>query len=115
MISECHQSDSVETETETETETERVRSRVNGYKLDFSSWPDLPDHQILTDWMAMRKRHKADVSQTVITRYAKQRHLAKQKGLTVDECLSECVSRNWRGFESDWMANVKTQRRNSID
>lgn len=72
--------------------------------LDFSSWPEMPSEQTLEDWTAMRKRLKAHVSQTVITRFSKELHLAVSAGVSVDECLAECVTRNWRGFKYEWMA-----------
>lgn len=73
--------------------------------LDYSSWPSLPSDQVLKDWVAMRKRLKANVTQTVINRISKQLHIAFESGLTVDECLSECILRNWRGFEYEWVKN----------
>ncbi len=73
--------------------------------LDFSSWPELPDEQTMIDWIAMRKRLKADLSQTVINRFAKELHKAKTFGFSVNDCLTECVTRNWRGFECQWLLN----------
>jgi chorismate mutase len=75
--------------------------------LDYSSWPSQPSDQVMTDWLAMRKRLKANVSQTVINRFATELHKARTFGYTVDQCLAECVTRNWRGFEVQWMQNSK--------
>lgn len=72
--------------------------------LDFSSWPERPSDQVLTDWLAMRKRQKANVSQTVVNRLSKELHRAHRAGYSVDDCLAECVLRNWRGFELEWIA-----------
>lgn len=74
-------------------------------KLDFSCWPELPEQQVMDDWIAMRKRAKADVSQTVINRFGKELRKAKTFGFSVDHCLTECVTRNWRGFECQWLLN----------
>lgn len=76
-------------------------------ELDYSSWPEQPSQQVMTDWLAMRKRLKANVSQTVINRFATELHKARTFGYTVDQCLAECVTRNWRGFEVAWMQNSK--------
>ncbi|MBD1583473.1 helix-turn-helix domain-containing protein [Pseudoalteromonas sp. S16_S37] len=73
--------------------------------LDFSCWPQEPSEQVLSDWFDMRKRMKANVSQTVINRLAKQFEIAVQNGVSVDDCLGECILRNWRGFEFAWLAN----------
>lgn len=83
-------------------------------KLDFTSWPNLPDQQILDDWFAMRKRKKANVSQTVVNQFGKKLHQAITIGWTVDDVIALCVERNWQGFELDWLpaksnGNEKTQ------
>lgn len=77
-------------------------------QLDYSCWPDQPSDQVLADWLAMRKRLKANVSQTVINRFATELVKARTYGYTVDQCLAECVTRNWRGFEVQWMLNSKS-------
>lgn len=71
--------------------------------LDYSCWPTIPSDQVFTDWLDMRKRLKANISQTVINNFASELKIAEQAGFSVDECLSECVTRNWRGFKFDWM------------
>lgn len=77
--------------------------------LDFSCWPAMPSEQTLRDWFAMRKRMKANVNQTVVNRFAKELSLAVQHGVSVDDCLAECVVRNWRGFVFAWMDKSKSQ------
>lgn len=73
--------------------------------LDYSQWPSMPSDQTMQDWLAMRKRLKASVSQTVVNRFAIELKKAKAYGYTVDQCLSECVTRGWRGFEVQWLLN----------
>lgn len=74
-------------------------------ELDYSQWPNMPSEQTMADWLAMRKRLKAPVSQTVINRFAIELKKAKAYGYTVDQCLAECVTRGWRGFETQWLVN----------
>ena len=78
---------------------------ITSNQLDYSCWPQQPAQQTLDDWMAMRKRLKANVSQTVINRFASELKKAVQFGYSVDFCLQECVTRNWRGFEVQWLLN----------
>lgn len=78
-------------------------------ELDYSQWPSMPSDQTMQDWLAMRKRLKASVSQTVINRFALELKKAKAYGYTVDQCLSECVTRGWRGFEVQWLLNSAQQ------
>jgi len=79
-------------------------------ELDFSAWPQQASEQTMTDWLAMRKRLKADVTQTVINRFATELTKAVAAGYTVDQCIAECCARNWKGFQLAWLHNagVKT-------
>lgn len=74
-------------------------------EFDYSQWPNMPSEQTMADWLAMRKRLKAPISQTVINRFAIELKKAKAYGYTVDQCLAECVTRGWRGFETQWLVN----------
>ncbi len=76
--------------------------------LDYSCWPEMPKEQTLADWIAMRKRIKADVSQTIINDFSTELHKAFDAGLTVDHCLAKCLSNNWRGFKYQWLLNQET-------
>lgn len=105
------QSDKPATTLEECKELKNEKNKTNTNKkidLDYSSWPEMPSDQTLTDWVAMRKRLKASISQTVINRFSKELRLAVDAGVSVDECLAECVTRNWRGFQYEWMAKAKT-------
>lgn len=73
--------------------------------LDYSSWPAIPSQQIMDDWLAMRKAKRAQVSQTVVARFGKQLQLAGMAGHSVDDCLGECIERNWLGFKAEWITN----------
>jgi len=93
-------------ETITKERTKKINKKSLLETLDFSTWPALPNQQIFDDWVAMRKAKKASISQTVINNFGKQFQIAFQNGLSVDECLSECITRNWQGFKYSWIANA---------
>jgi len=78
-------------------------------KLDFSSWPEMPSDQVMQDWVSMRKDKRSKISQTVVDRLAKELHKAAAVGMSVDDCLSECVVRGWQGFKFEWMQNSHGQ------
>ncbi len=84
------------------------RDKSRKQPLDYSCWPELPKEQTLADWIAMRKRIKADVSQTIINDFSTELHKAFDAGLTVDHCLAKCLSNNWRGFKYQWLLNQET-------
>ena len=79
--------------------------------LDYSSWPGMPSDQILKDWRQVRKTQRAAITQTVINRFGKELHIAEENGLTVDECLTECIVKGWRGFKAHW---VKQQQPSGV-
>lgn len=78
-----------------------------GGSVNYDSWPELPDEQILKDWIAARKKAKATHSQTAINNIGKELHKAKEKGFSVNDCLSEAVTRGWRGLKAEWMQNAQ--------
>ncbi|MDN3390886.1 replication protein [Pseudoalteromonas sp. APC 3691] len=106
----CH----IRKETNTKDNIKKINKKSLLESLDFSTWPAMPSNQIFDDWIAMRKSKKASVSQTVINNFGAQFQIAFQNGLSVDECLSECITRNWQGFKYSWIANAnQTQYSNT--
>jgi uncharacterized protein YdaU (DUF1376 family) len=95
----------------TRTNNQEPKKHIRAAALDYSVWPESPSEQVLSDWLAMRKRLKADVSQTVINNFAKELSLARSHGFSVDYCLSECVARNWRGFKYQWISEANNATR----
>lgn len=95
--------DNQQTTTPKQLNNKTINNQHGGF--DFSSWPAMPEQQTLDDWFAMRKRIKADVSQTVINQFGKEMFNAVKAGSTVDHCLSECITSNWRGFKFIWIKN----------
>lgn len=74
-------------------------------ELNFSSWPEQPDQQILKDWIAMRKGKKGSFSQTVIDSFGEEFQKAASFGHSVDDCLKTALMGNWTGFKFEWMQN----------
>ena len=92
---------------EQEVKNKQKKSTV---QFDYSSWGEEPDPVILKDWHAMRLKLKAAASQTAINQLAKQINLAKQNGYSVNDVLSECVLRGWKGFRFEWLQNSHSQQ-----
>lgn len=87
------------------------KEKTVSQKLDFSSWPAMPNEQLLKDWKLLRSRLKANVTQTVVDRTSKELHKAVQMGFTVDQCFEQWIFKGWRGFEADWMrSNAYSQQ-----
>lgn len=73
--------------------------------LDYSGWPAMPSDELFEEWKKLRRRLKANVSQVVINRTAKELHKAVEQGFTVDECFEMWIYKGWRGFQAEWMIN----------
>ena len=90
--------------------TKEEKKKTVSQKLDFSSWPCLPDDQLMKDWKALRTRLKANVTQTVINRTGKELHKAVGMGFTVNQCFEQWIYKGWRGFEAEWMKSTCEQQ-----
>jgi len=108
--------ESLTTNQEPLTTNQEPQEKKKRVALDYSVWPQQPSEQVMSDWLAMRKRLKADVSQTVINAFGKELQLAVQSGFSVDDCLMECVTSNWRGFKAAWIkGRTPTARHNDFE
>lgn len=92
-------------ELQSEQQREHKNIKPKKPKLNYSCWPAMPDDQIFSDWLEMRKRKRAAVSQTVVDQFGRELTRAVAAGYTVSQCLAECVTRNWQGFKFEWMQN----------
>lgn len=93
----------VSTNQKPETINQKPETNKKNIHFNFDAWPEQPSEQVWKDWMDMRKKQKAMVSQTVIDRLGKVLTQCATNGFTVDDCLSLGVLRNWRGLELDWV------------
>lgn len=58
--------------------------------------------QTWDDFLAMRSRMGAPVSETVVAGFRRE---ADRVGWTLEQAISESVLRSWRGFKADWVKN----------
>lgn len=72
-------------------------------KLDFSSWPQIPDDSKLSDLIALRKSKKAALSQTVVSGLSKTMHELNSMGIPVNQVLEIWCLRGWQGLKKDWV------------
>lgn len=68
---------------------------IIGEKISEKVWADFVSH---------RKKKKADISETALTRIKNE---AIKAGWGIEDALSEIVMRNWIGFKAEW---VKSKR-----
>ena len=62
--------------------------------------PDDVSEQVWNDFLKQRKQVKAPVTETALAGI--QREAAKA-GWSLEQALTECTVRGWRGFKADWV------------
>ena len=60
--------------------------------------------EVAEDWMQVRKAARATNTETAFNRI---KHEIEKSGLSANECITIAVSRSWRGFQADWVANMR--------
>jgi len=106
VISSGYQLDSTETERETEVEKEKEKETK-------AKAPEGVSPEVWDSFVKQRKASRAVITTTVIKSIQKE---ADKAGWTLEQALSECAARGWRGFKADWVANKnlsKTGQRNA--
>ena len=63
--------------------------------------------EVADDWMQVRKTKRASNTETAFRRIKNE---IDKSGLSANECITIAVSRSWRGFQADWVANQMRQR-----
>lgn len=72
------------------------------HTADAELFPDV-SVQVVADFKALRKSHKAPITKTAIAGIKRE---ADGAGISLESALTHCIERNWRGFKADWL---KTQ------
>jgi len=67
---------------------------------------EVPD-QVWNDFLKLRKAKKAPLTQTALDAIERE---VKISGWTLEDALTECVSRGWQGFKASWVANQSNQQ-----
>jgi len=70
---------------------------------------ECPEGVQLETWQSFlqaRKTNKAIVTPTVVKRIAQE---AQKAGWTLENALTECVARGWRGFKAEWVADKQSK------
>jgi Helix-turn-helix domain len=62
------------------------------------------EKQVWDDFAAFRKAKRAPLSQTALDGIIRE---AGKIGWTLNDALSECVTRGWQGFKADWIKDRK--------
>ena len=69
--------------------------------------PESVSDQVWLDFLGHRKKQKADLTQTALSRIEGE---AAKAGWSLNDVLTECVTRGWRSFKAEWVANKKPEQ-----
>lgn len=78
------------------------------------------DGQLAQDYIALRKSHRAPITKTALKGIERE---ANNAGLSLEQALTICCERGWRGFNAGWLhsdrgnrpaANPKPNRINTV-
>ena len=58
------------------------------------------DGQLAQDYIALRKSHRAPITQTAMKGIERE---ANNAGLSLEQALTICCERGWRGFRAEWL------------
>ena len=62
--------------------------------------PDSVPEQVWNDFLKIRKAKKSPLTQTALNGIERE---AEEAGWTLDEAITECVTRGWQGFKAEWV------------
>lgn len=62
------------------------------------------DENLVTDWLIVRKNKKASNTETAFKSIKNQ---IEKSNRTANECIELAITKNWSGFESEWIINNK--------
>jgi hypothetical protein len=68
--------------------------------------PDFVDEQLWNDWIVIRKKKNAPLTETAWDLMTKE---ASKAGWPIEKAIQECCLRNWQSFKSDWVADKQNQ------
>lgn len=90
-------------------ETGNIKVEANkGFDgLDFSSWPTIPDKNIIRDWVKARKsKGKCIITQTFINSCSKPLYELGMEGVEVNSAIAFAANGGWEGFKFKWVMNA---------
>lgn len=70
------------------------------------------DPQIVSDFKALRTKHRAPITKTALNGIKREAILA---GFSFEDALKMCCERNWRGFKADWIKKDISHKEQKFD
>lgn len=72
--------------------------------FDFSSWPEIPDQALFTDYVKARKsKHGLIMTQAWVNTAAPHMQTLVQNNVSVNHAIQMAASNGWQGLKSSWV------------
>lgn len=90
-------------------------NKTRGAKFNFKT--ALVEHgaseHLASDWLKVRKAKKAANTQTALNGFVRE---VQKTDKSIDQVLTVCIERSWKGFKADWLVQVapKSDKTESI-
>lgn len=68
------------------------------------------NHQLVNDWLLIRQKKKASNTQTALQGFLTQLRIS---GKTINDVLTICCDRDWKGFHADWLKNIDQENKSN--
>jgi hypothetical protein len=108
VLAECYQDAIPETEGETETKKEKEIKK----KATVVACPVSVNEQLWNDWLVIRKKKDAPLTQTAWELFLNQ---VTKAGWTVEDAIKECCLRTWASFKAEWVAPKQSFAQQAAD
>jgi hypothetical protein len=70
--------------------------------------PEFVDEQIWNDWLVIRKKKNAPLTQTAWNLMTNE---VQKSGWSIDKAIEECCLRTWASFKAEWVADKQAANR----
>ena len=90
---------------EPESKSDKPKKRKpSAARIELEAYRVLGEHgidgQLAQDYIALRKSHRAPITQTALKGIERE---ANNAGLSLEQALTICCERGWRGFRAEWL------------
>lgn len=73
--------------------------------------PENVEEQIWNDWLVIRKKKNAPLTETAWNQMLKE---ANKAGWPIEKAIQECCLRTWAAFKSDWIADQQSMSKTGL-
>lgn len=61
------------------------------------------DQELISDWLKVRAKKKATNTKTAFNAFRRE---LENSGMDINEVLTLCIERDWKGFKSEWITKM---------